>query len=234
MAKNLSETVLVISDTQAPFHHKDTLVFLEHLKKKHKPTKIVHIGDLTDQHANSRFPKDPDGYSSGHELKAAMPFLEALYQLFPKAVLLDSNHDRRFLERIREVGLSKEYARKFLEVVRAPKGWSMEDFIIIDGVKYEHGEKITKQNAALAVAKNDFRSTVIGHLHSQFGVTYFANQEFLVFGVSVGCLMDHKSYAAAYGKMCPVKPIVGTFVIKNGIPIPEPMVLNSKGRWVEL
>jgi hypothetical protein len=44
-ARRPSETVLVISDTQYPFAHRDHLDFLKAVADKYPPTSVVHIGD---------------------------------------------------------------------------------------------------------------------------------------------------------------------------------------------
>lgn len=46
----------------------------------------------------------------------------------------------------------------------------------------------------------------------------------LIFGVSVGCGIDHKAYAFAYGKENTRKPVVGCSVVLQGkLPINIPM-----------
>lgn len=42
---NKNERVLFISDLHVPYHHPDTFAFLEAVKKKYKPTRVVSVGD---------------------------------------------------------------------------------------------------------------------------------------------------------------------------------------------
>ncbi len=73
--------------------------------------------------------------------------------------------------------------------------------LLIDGVIYSHGDSgRAGQDAALAQAKDQFRSTVIGHFHSQAGVKWWANPEFRVFGMSVGCGIDASRLQFEYGR----------------------------------
>ena len=51
-----------------------------------------------------------------------------------------------------------------------------------------------------AQAKDNFRSTVIGHFHSQAGAKWWANPEFRVFGMSVGCGIDVSRLQFEYGR----------------------------------
>ena len=65
----MHKSILIISDTHIPYHHKDLFPFLKAIKKLYKPTKIVHIGDEVDKHALSFHDSDPDLPSAGDELK---------------------------------------------------------------------------------------------------------------------------------------------------------------------
>lgn len=92
MGKN--SRVLVISDLHSPFYHVDTIPFLTAIKEFIKPDKIVFTGDEIDAHSLSFHDKDPDlPFSPSSELEKAIEYLQPLYELFPKADILESNHD---------------------------------------------------------------------------------------------------------------------------------------------
>ena len=55
MIKPGKHVVLVISDTQCPFQHQDTIPFLQYVTSKFKPDEVIHIGDEVDFHGLSRF-----------------------------------------------------------------------------------------------------------------------------------------------------------------------------------
>lgn len=40
-----NSTILIISDMHIPYHHQDSLEFLKYIKEKHKPTRVVSVGD---------------------------------------------------------------------------------------------------------------------------------------------------------------------------------------------
>jgi hypothetical protein len=228
-----TETTLVISDTQSPFHHKDSIRFLAHLKKKHKPTYVVHIGDEVDMHALSDYDADPDGYSAGHELKEAMKFMRLLYKLFPNVLVVTSNHTARPLKRAFKAGIPQAYIKDYSEFLEAPPGWEWADSYVIDGILYEHGEGIpTGTTGAKRCLERNGRSTVHGHLHSGAGVNWYATKEQLHFVMNVGCLIDNNAYAFKYGKHAINKPVIGAGVVINGLPSFEPMLLNKRGRWI--
>lgn len=226
------ETVLVISDLQIPFEHKDTLDFLKWAKAKFVPSKVVNIGDEVDMHALSDYDHDPDGYSAGHELEVSLERLKAYYKLFPQALVCTSNHTARPFRRAFKFGIPKAYIKEYRDFLKAPKGWSWHDKIEIDGVIYEHGEGYSGRNGALNAALANMQPTVIGHLHSHAGIQYSANSKHLIYGFNVGCLIDVQAYAFAYGKKLPNKPIIGVGVIKKALPQFVPMLLDKHGRWV--
>ncbi len=226
------QTVLVIPDTQFPFAHKDTFEFLRAVAKKYKPTEVVHIGDEIDLHAMSNFEHDPDGYSAGHELKIALKDMRKLYNMFPVVKVCTSNHTARPFRRAYKYGIPKAFLRAYSDFMEAPNGWTWADKWEIDGVIYEHGEGQSGMMGAINAAKGNMQSTVIGHLHAFAGIQWAANPQHLYFGFNVGCLIDHRAYAFAYGKNFKNKPILGCGIVIKGIPMFVPMLLNKKGRWV--
>lgn len=83
--------------------------------------------------------------------------------------------------------------------------------------------------AALTQAKDNFRSTVVGHFHSQAGVRWWANPEFRVFGLSVGCGIDVRRLQFEYGRRFTAKPILGCGVVLDGHrAFFEPWLLKSR------
>ncbi len=227
----MSETVLIIPDTQYPFSHSDHLKFLNTVADRYSPTKVVHIGDLLDFHALSDYNPDPDGDAPGKEFEKGMKHVRRLYSYFPSASLCTSNHDARPYRRAYKYGLPEAFLRKYSEWLEFPPGWSIDTKFIIDNVVYEHGEGMSGMYAHKHAAERNMQSTVMGHLHSNAGVEYVANQRHLIFGLAVGCLIDTKAYAFAYGKNEKRKPILGCGLVAQGIPMFIPMLLNSRGRW---
>lgn len=230
--KQGKEVVLAIPDMQIPFHHKDAFNFLEYIKNKVKPTKIVCIGDSIDSHALSDYISNPDGMSAGHEHKSALEYLKEFYQIFPKGIEVDSNHNNRIFRRACKSGIPKVFLKSYKEFMQAPKQWDFLQHIIIDNIMYEHGDSVSGQVAARTAALGNMRSTVIGHHHNSAGITYVANREVMLFGMNVGCLIDNEAYAFEYNKRNKTQPTLACGVIDKGVPILYPMIINSKGRWV--
>ena len=58
-------------------------------------------------------------------------------------------------------------------------------------------------------------NTVQGHLHTQCYIEHYVGQNFRIFGMQVGCGIDHDSYAMAYAKRGK-KPSIACGVVLNG------------------
>lgn len=225
------KSILCISDTQFPFHHKDTFSFLQAVKKKFKPDLIIHQGDEVDFHALGRWSANPDGYAAGMELEMALEGMHGLYSLFPKAHVCTSNHTVRPLKKAFESGIPRKFLRDYSEFLEAPGGWKWADRWIFDNICFEHGEGVSGPNAALNAARQNMMSTSIGHQHSYGGVKYYATHDKMIFGMNTGCLIDIDAYAFAYGRKMRVKPTLGCGIILNGAAIFLPMFTNKHGRW---
>lgn len=223
--------VLVIADDQHPFKHKDYLDFLKAVAKKYNTDKVVHVGDEVDSHSLSDWDHDPDGYSAGHELLAAIDSLKPFYKAFPNVMVCKSNHTERVFRKAFKAGIPKAYIRDYREFLKAPKGWKWEDKWEIDGVVYKHGLGYSGSQGALNAAKDELKPCVIGHLHSDAGILYWANAQVLLFGMNVGSGIDKDAYAFEYGKVMRKKPILSCGVVLDGSPHLIAMKLDGRGRW---
>jgi metallophosphoesterase superfamily enzyme len=212
--------------------HPDTVRFLRAIVRAVRPSRVVLLGDIADQHALSRFVRNPSGLSSGHEFRETRRQLSPLYGLIPEAFVCWGNHDRRIYDRAAEAGIPEETIRSMGDILLHPNGWRWQDRWEFDGVVFEHGTGWTGEKAHVKAANANMGPTVIGHIHAHAGIAYVANRKHLFYGFNVGCLIDHEAYAFAYAKSIPTKPIIGVGVIENGIPRFVPMVLGRGGRWV--
>lgn len=228
-----NKVILVISDLHAPYTHVDTVPFLKAIKKKYKPTRIILSGDEVDYHAISFHDSDPDLDSAGKELEKAVACLKPIYQLFPVAEVLESNHGSLVFRKALANGLSSKFFKSPGEILEAPKTWTWH-FDITTTLPtgfpcYFHhskGANVKKTSQAMGM------SMVIGHHHESFDIQYWGNPNALLFGMTVGCLVDSDSLAMAYSKNNLKRPVIGVGIIINGIPQLIPMVLNKKSRWI--
>lgn len=227
-----NKRILVISDLHCPYQHKDTVRFLKAIKNKYRPTRVILSGDEVDNHAISFHDSDPDLPSAGDELQRAIKALKPIYELFPVAQVLESNHGSLVIRKALANGLSRKFFRTPGEILEAPKGWTWHFDITLTlptgfpcYFHHSKGANVKKNSQAMG------SSFVMGHHHESFDIQYWGNPHALLFGMTVGCLVDDKALAMAYNKNNLKRPVIGCGVIINGIAQLIPMVLNKKGRW---
>lgn len=231
--KRDTSRILIISDTHYPWHHPDTIEFLKAVKKKHKPTWIVHIGDEVDNHALSYHDHDPDLPSAGDELFHNKIALVSLFQLFPKVDVLHSNHGNLLDRKALTHGIPKAMLKSQRDIIGAPDGWSWHfDILAKLPTGFDCYFHHSKGSNVLLNAQRMGCSMVQGHHHESFTVSYYSTPTGLHFGMNVGCLVDQHSPAFAYSKNNSKRFIKGVGIIIGGVPQLVPMLLNSKGRWV--
>lgn len=224
--------ILVISDMHIPYHHKDSIKFLAEIKKQFKPDKIINIGDSLDFHAISMHEHNPDLYSAGHELKQARIYVKELENIFPEVTEVDSNHSSLVYRRALKFGMSKEFLKDYGDFLGTKKWKWVDDLTLTmsNGQRcfFTHGRSadVLKTSQAMSM------STVQGHYHTKFVISWWANPDNLFFGMNVGCLINQKSMAFAYAKNFKTRFILGCGIILNGVPRLLPMVLNKQGNWI--
>lgn len=202
--------VLVIGDLHEPFCLDGYLQFCKETYANYNCNKVVFIGDVIDSHFSSFHETDPDGMGAGDELDLAISRLSRWVKAFPNADVTIGNHDRIISRKAFSGGIPKAWIKTFNEVLNAP-GWRFVDRVVIDGVQYVHGEGGT----AHAKCRADMMNTVQGHLHTQCYTQHFVGASFRVFGMQVGCGIDHNKYAFAYAKRGK-KPAIGCGVVLGG------------------
>jgi hypothetical protein len=225
------ERVLVIPDIQIPYEHPDALRFVRAVGSFMDCTTAVCVGDEVDQYALSHYDHDPEADAAGPELTRTRNHLLGWFDEFPDLRICTSNHTQRVYKKALKAGIPERYLREIRDWMEAPAGWRWADAFVIDGVRYEHGDANNSMHAARNLAIRNRRSTVIGHHHSHAGVHYVANDEDMIWGLNVGCLIDVRSVAFAYSKHSANRPTLGCGVVIYGAPYFVPMPTDKKGRW---
>ncbi len=208
------KNTLVIADTHLPFEKDGYLDFCKRIHKKLNCTRVVHIGDLVDNHAISYHEHDPDGWSPGDEMKEVDKKLKLWFKAFPEVYLCKGNHDSLVDRKGKTVGLPRRCFAQFRDMWKLPKGWKDGFSFVFDNVCYMHGSSSGKFGHIQHAIDNRM-STVIGHIHSTAGIEYLANERDVIFAMCVGCGLDRHKYAFEYGKMFRKKPIVACGVVSN-------------------
>lgn len=232
MSKKNNKVICVVSDLHAPYMHPDAVAFLTAIKAKYKPTRVILSGDEVDLHALSYHDHDPDLDSVGTELTKAIECLKPLYKLFPKAEILESNHGSLVMRKALTNGMSRKFFKSPGEILEAPKGWTWHfdiHTVLPNGTNcYFHhskGANVKKNSQAMG------SSFVQGHHHESFEIQYWGNPNALLFGMTVGCLVDPHALAMAYNKNNLRRPVLGIGLIIDSVAVLIPMTLNKKGRW---
>jgi len=228
-----NSTILIISDMHIPYHHPDTVEFLECINNTYEPTRVICVGDEVDKHAMSFHDSDPDLLSAGDELEKAIEALQPLYELFPEVDLVESNHGSMVYRKGKHHGIPRKYIRDYGEVLEAPEGWQWHDSLLVslpDGSEMFVTHGVRKKGIQLAQQMGC--NVVQGHFHTEFNTTYCSSPSQLYWSMQVGCLIDDKSLAFHYNKTTAIRPIIGTGIVIEGQPMTLPMILDKKGRWI--
>jgi len=211
-------TILIIGDTHCPGMRQGYIRFLQRIADQWQPDRFIHIGDLVDWHSISFFEPLPSQDGAGVEFKKAKRQVAELVAAFPKVDWLIGNHDALTHRQAESAGLPANIIKGYAEIWEVPwTVWPRFAKLKIQGTIYSHGDSGGGgKNAALNQAIENFHSTVIGHFHSSGGVNYFCNRTSRVFGMSVGCGIEHRQDRFAYAAMMPKKPILGCGIVVNG------------------
>lgn len=212
----------VIGDTHLPFERPDYLNFCIEIFDRCKCKIIVHIGDLVDNHAISYHEHDPDGKSPSDEAEEAEKHLKRWFGAFPELFLCLGNHDRLPDRKAMTFGLPSRVLKSFREIWNFPLGWHTDYFWEFYGVRFTHGTGFSGQYAHIKAAESSRQSCIIGHTHSTLATHYLVSEKDRIFAANCGCGIDRKSYAFAYGRDFPKKPVLGCAVV------------TDKGKYVQV
>jgi hypothetical protein len=179
-----NERVLFISDMHVPYHHPDLLPFLELMKERYAPTRVICLGDELDKHAMSFHDSDPDLPSAGDELSRALPVIKEVENLFPNMDLIDSNHGSMVYRKAKHHGIPRRYIKSYNDVLGVGDGWQWHMDLVLDmsqwnvpDVFVHHG----KSKQAVKTSQAMSMSHVCGHFHESFGIEYWGEPEGSVF-----------------------------------------------------
>jgi hypothetical protein len=221
-----NERILIISDMHIPYHHPNLLNFLQMLKDRYNPTRVICIGDELDKHAMSFHDSDPDLLSAGDELRLSLPIIAAIYKMFPVMDIIDSNHGSMVHRKAKHHGIPRAYIKTYNDVLEVGPGWKWHNDLTVilpngDSVYFHHG----KSADGLKLSQAMGMSCVQGHYHEKFGINYWANSLGRYWSMQVGCLIDDDNYAFAYNNVNLKRPMIGTGLIIDSIPVLEAMDL---------
>ena len=226
------KNTIFISDTHAPFHHKDTFAFLEAVKDWYEIEIAKSVGDVVDNHSSSFHPIEYGCLSAKEEHTRAKKFVQQLHELFPEMTVSIGNHCAMSTRKAREADIPLEHIKSYNDMYEI-EGWKWTDRDYFKVDKYNHCLMVHAMSRnTLTNAKTHSHHSVQGHHHGTFGIEYFADTEVLRWSMTVGCLIDTSSPAFNYSRgYTNNKPILGVGVLVEDRPLLVPMQLRKSGRW---
>jgi hypothetical protein len=202
--------ILVIGDLHEPFCLDGYLDFCKETYSKYNCNKVIFIGDIIDNHYSSYHETSADGLGGLDELELAINKLHKWNVAFPKADVMLGNHDLIIMRKAQTSNIPSAWIRSYKEVLLTPH-WNFVDEVVYDNVLYHHG---IGSKAHIKAIKN-MMSTVAGHHHTDCYTQWFVGKNDKIFGMQVGCGINAKSYAMAYGKWFP-KPAIACGIVIGG------------------
>ena len=215
-----NNNILVIGDLHEPFCLDEYLDFCIEQYYRFNCNEVIFIGDVIDNHYASYHETNADGMGGADELQLSIKRIARWYKAFSKATVIIGNHCRIIMRKAQTSAIPSKWIKSYKEVLEVP-GWEFVERYVKDGVQYLHGEGGTARTKCRA----DMMNTVQGHLHTQAYCEHYVGQNFRVFGMQVGCGINHESYAMAYAKYGK-KPAIGCSVVLNNGELPINLLME--------
>lgn len=229
----MSKNTLFISDTHAPYHHRDALNFIAAVADVYDIDVFKHTGDLVDHHFSSFHDVEPGTLSPEQEMKGAIKFAQQLDEIcLGELTITVGNHDAIPLRKAKAAGLTAGAIRDYNDMYNVDWNWVDKDYF-----KIANGQKCLLTHSISTSTKGNAQKfshcSVQGHHHSEYGIEYAADTETLRWSMTVGCLIDPHHRAFDYASKAVVKrPILGMgALLDDSVPILIPMTLKKNGRW---
>ena len=225
--------IICIADTHYPYQHRDSFVFLKAIRDEYDINVATHVGDVVDNHYPSFHQKEPGCYSGDEEIKEARRSCKKLEEIFPELKISLGNHDNLPKRKAHAADVPLEWIVDYNKIYDLQGGWDWASHHYIpygDNLQFllTHTVGANTRNNAMRFT----HSSVQGHHHSEFCISYEADTERLRWAMTVGCLIDPRSPAFNYDKNRITKrPILGSGVVIEETPQLIPMILNKSGRW---
>ena len=224
---------IILSDMHLPYHHRDSLPFLEAIKDEYEIKIAKNVGDVADNHTGSFHNLEYGTLSAKQEYDKTKKYMHLLKELFPVMTITLGNHCIMSERKAKSVDIPLEHLKSYNDMYDLGDGWTWtdKDYFKID--KYNNCLMVHSMSKnTLSNARTHSHCSIQGHHHGTFGIEYFADTEVLRWSMTVGCLIDTASPAFNYSRgYTNNKPIIGCGAIIEDRPILIPMQLTKSGRW---
>lgn len=215
--------IFAFSCLHMPYEAAGAWDFLKRIKRDVKPTVVVNLGDSSDLHQFSQWPKHPECLNATQEIKHAKEGVRRLAEIFPRLKVCWSNHDTRITRYAVSKGIPREATKTWQEVFNPPQGWEFAWEWEIGPALAIHGDRYGGKDGIRKAVADNFCSTIQGHIHTEAGVFHQSIKGGDVWGLQVGCLIDPKYAAFEYEQKNRNRPILGAGLVIDGVPQFVPM-----------
>jgi len=218
--------VLCIGDVHEPVSREGYLDFCLDTYYAWDCDSVVFLGDLVDWHGISFHTKHPEAPGIVEEYELALKGVQKWYEAFPEAIVCRGNHDERIIRLAESVDIPEEFLKDHATIWETPN-WEWVFDTVIDDVYYFHGTGCAGLHPAFNIMRQMSMSVVMGHIHSAGGIKWLVNPRKRMFGMDVGCGIDDKKAAFAYGQHTKKRSVLSCGVVLDGIPYHEIMQLEE-------
>jgi hypothetical protein len=139
---------------------------------------------------------------------------------FPIMKLCFSNHVRRIWKKASHAQVPSAMLKSYKDIIDAPPNWTWANDWKVKGSQgsflLQHGDGYSGINGHRSAAICNGANTIIGHLHSNAGLSYVWTRGQKIWGMNAGCLLDEDAYVFEYGKFMKFRPVLGCAVVLDG------------------
>lgn len=223
----MSRVIFVAGDVHTPYEDRKAITKMADDIKEAQDSgddvTVVQVGDIGDQRAWSRFPKDGDVDNAQREFDEMCQSLYWLHGQIPEMTILFGNHDRRIAMRASDSQLPKQLVRTLDEVFNLPGWkWHIKDTpLIINDIAFVHGDEFPIPNPSSACLRMA-RSVCYGHTH-QAKLEHVVLFDKQIFALNVGWLGDESRSAFNYARRSPARCFKGYGLIVDNVPFIIPL-----------
>lgn len=218
----MSRMIFVLGDMHLPYMDmnaiSDVAEEIDIAKDRGDDVTVVQIGDILDQRAWSKYPKDGESEHAQLEWDKAEQCMVQLHKMIPEMHIIFGNHDERVAKRAADAQLPRQLI-KTLDRYFDFEGWvwhTADTPLEIDGIYFIHGDTFPipmPQSAALRLGQ----SVCYGHTH-QGGLAFVNTYKKRIFSMNVGWLGDERQSAFNYARKSPYRCWKGYGLIIDGTP----------------
>lgn len=217
--KKRKKMILVIGDVHAPYYDMMAMKKIHklyiQLLKEYSDVTVVQSGDLTDQTAWSRFPKDPDAPGATDEWESALDSLVKIQRMFPQLAVITGNHDSRHMKKALEVGIPSRLIKTLDEEIGC-EGWTFHKPGLVElgnNIGIIHGDELPVSGTNALTASRLGMNLLYGHTHLA-GIQYNTAMGRTLWQCNVGCVVDQSAIAFRYAAKNPMRSFIGVCLVE--------------------